>query len=202
MMRKTRTKIVYATMKLLTPGLYKRLRALSAIPDSIDYMPRPMIKYLAKLNRVGLVGAEVGVSYGANSVSIFETLNVKRLYAVDPYLPYLEKGVTNKVHLNFKETAVNSLLGKPVTWLILPSVDAANKVDELLDFVYIDANHAYDFVKADIEAWYPYVKVGGVIGGHDFDWNEDGVIKAVTEFANSKNIHLNIQYPDWWCLKE
>ena len=35
--------------------------------------------------------------------------------------------------------------------------------DESLDFVYIDANHAYDFVKEDIGLWYPKVKKGGIL---------------------------------------
>ena len=33
--------------------------------------------------------------------------------------------------------------------------------DDCFDFVYIDANHAYDFVIQDIELWYPKVKKGG-----------------------------------------
>jgi hypothetical protein len=48
--------------------------------------------------------------------------------------------------------------------------------DESLDVVYIDANHAYDFVKQDIELWYPKVKKGGYIGGHDYialEWYKD-----------------------------
>ena len=40
--------------------------------------------------------------------------------------------------------------------------------DESLDFVYIDANHAYDFVVQDIELWYPKVKPNGYLLGHDY----------------------------------
>ena len=48
--------------------------------------------------------------------------------------------------------------------------------DESLDFVYIDANHAYDFVKYDILNWLPKVKKGGYLMGHDYiamDWYND-----------------------------
>jgi cephalosporin hydroxylase len=48
--------------------------------------------------------------------------------------------------------------------------------DESLDFVYIDANHAYDFVVQDIELWYPKVKPNGYLLGHDYiamDWYKD-----------------------------
>jgi hypothetical protein len=53
--------------------------------------------------------------------------------------------------------------------------------DDSLDFVFIDGDHRYEFVKADIEAWVPKVKSGGIIAGHDYGWCSD-VRKAVHEF--------------------
>src|SRR5208282_1648215 len=50
-----------------------------------------------------------------------------------------------------------------------------------VDFVYIDADHAYASVKADIVAWYRKIKPKGFIGGHDFTYYQLGVPKAVTE---------------------
>jgi hypothetical protein len=47
--------------------------------------------------------------------------------------------------------------------------------DSSLDFIYIDANHSYDFVKEDLELWYPKVKPGGWVMGHDYlklDWEQ------------------------------
>lgn len=41
-------------------------------------------------------------------------------------------------------------------------------VDGSLDFVYIDATHQYDSVVTDLAAWWPKVKSGGILGGHDF----------------------------------
>jgi hypothetical protein len=48
--------------------------------------------------------------------------------------------------------------------------------DESLDFVYIDANHKYDAIKQDIELWFPKVRKGGIVSGHDYlkmDWYND-----------------------------
>lgn len=72
----------------------------------------------------------------------------------------------------------------------IPSVDAAKKFkDESLDFVFIDAGHEYDAVKEDILAWFPKVKPGGILAGHDLyptepTWGD--VHKVVEELFPNK----------------
>jgi cephalosporin hydroxylase len=78
----------------------------------------------------------------------------------------------------------------------MKSVDAAKLYeDNSLDFVFIDGSHEYEFVKEDIEAWYPKVKVGGYLGGHDYINHQMpsgafGVIQAVNEAFSSDRIEL------------
>jgi hypothetical protein len=89
--------------------------------------------------------------------------------------------------------------------------------DESLDFVYIDANHEYSYVVEDIKLWYPKVKKGGIVAGHDYldiDWYDDeysekdknkymwgdgqhfigvfGVNPAVDEFCRENNIEFSL----------
>lgn len=60
------------------------------------------------------------------------------------------------------------------------SPDAAGKFEDgSLAFVFIDASHDYASVAADIRAWLPKVKPGGVLAGHDFGMS--GVAHAVKE---------------------
>lgn len=74
------------------------------------------------------------------------------------------------------------------------SKDAAQQFnDEYFDFIYIDADHTYASVKEDIQAWWPKLKSGGLIGFHDYenvshDNVEFGVVKAVNEFILAQNI--------------
>lgn len=50
-----------------------------------------------------------------------------------------------------------------------------------LDIVFIDANHEYEAVKDDIEAWIPHVQPNGILCGHDYTPEFPGVQKAVQE---------------------
>ncbi len=65
------------------------------------------------------------------------------------------------------------------------SIEAAKQFDyegRQFDLVFIDADHSYEATKADIDAWLPLVRVGGVICGHDYGIARyPGVRKAVDE---------------------
>jgi hypothetical protein len=65
------------------------------------------------------------------------------------------------------------------------SINAAKMFDdEYFDFIYIDGDHSYEAVLADLLAWYPKLKKFGVMCGDDYGHiSGHGVIKAVTEFA-------------------
>lgn len=58
---------------------------------------------------------------------------------------------------------------------------AATYADNSLDLVLLDASHDYANVKADILAWFPKVKSGGVIAGDDYQNDFIGVVNAVNE---------------------
>lgn len=53
--------------------------------------------------------------------------------------------------------------------------------DNSVDFAFIDACHEYEFVKRDIETMLPKMKKGGIISGHDMNWQHPGVVQAVKE---------------------
>jgi beta-1,4-mannosyl-glycoprotein beta-1,4-N-acetylglucosaminyltransferase len=80
---------------------------------------------------------------------------------------------------------------KPVEGYFNPvrasSLDAAKQyADGSLDFVFIDAAHDYDNVKADILAWAPKVKSGGILSGHDYPFPD--VERAVSELIGPVNV--------------
>jgi predicted O-methyltransferase YrrM len=49
--------------------------------------------------------------------------------------------------------------------------------DEFFDLIFIDGDHAYEKVQRDIELYYPKLKTGGIMCGHDCEFlvNKDGI---------------------------
>jgi protein-tyrosine-phosphatase len=92
---------------------------------------------------------------------------------------------------NLFDEYLNNLKDCGVSDYVIPvrstSIDAAKQFDDnSIDFLHIDASHDYDNVLADISAWYPKVKPGGLITGDDYIW--DGVKQAVDEYFKDKTV--------------
>lgn len=86
------------------------------------------------------------------------------------------------------------------------SVDAAVDIaDSALDFVYIDGDHTYASVKTDLETYYRVVKSGGFLAGDDYGdsgWWEDGVSRAVDEFATPERCHAPETFSDQFLMRK
>ena len=76
--------------------------------------------------------------------------------------------------------------------------------DKEIDMVYIDADHSYEGVRKDLDAWIPHVKSGGIVSGHDYAKCKmfEGLIKAVDETVNDLGVELKT-YPEgsWLFIK-
>jgi hypothetical protein len=73
----------------------------------------------------------------------------------------------------------------------LTSQEAAKWHWHEFDIIFLDADHAYEAVAADIDAWLPHLAVDGIICGHDYGVEDfPGVKKAVLERFGS-NLGLN-----------
>lgn len=79
--------------------------------------------------------------------------------------------------------------------------------DESLDCAYIDANHAYEAVLDDMDAWWPKVRHGGVFGGHDYG-NDIGwphfcqVKSAVDRWVTEHKLTFTYsRCNSWWIVK-
>lgn len=73
--------------------------------------------------------------------------------------------------------------------------------DNSIDFLFLDAAHDYENVKADLEAWYPKVKPGCIFAGHDYPYWE-GVVRAVDEFCVERSYKVFLSEQSWGIKKK
>jgi len=146
-----------------------------------------------------LEGAEIGVHQATNARVMFDTIPNLKLHCVDCWKP-VEGRTRNKQRRYYRkakqvlEPEINNGQAHIIRkW----SLDAAKDFErESLDFVYIDANHNYDFVMQDIIQWSRKVRLGGIISGHDYHHIRPhcGVVEAVKNYTSFH--HLNYYYLD------
>lgn len=201
-----------------------------AIWDKPGELPRgwmkPAYKYIKDKLGDNLVGAAIGISFGYGEEYVLDTMSLKKFYMIDPYRHFDFSALTPELWEEQYQYAKNKFSSLPnVEFWRISSEEAAPRVaDGSLDFVYIDGNHFYPAVKQDIDLWWPKVKSGGVIGGHDYnpctrqlrkedletfriDYIHYGVVKAVNDFAEKNNLKINsavsncAEVFDWWIDK-
>jgi len=164
------------------------------------------------LNRRGLVGegAEIGVARGTFSEHLLEHWKGRRLYSIDPWAEFapgeyvdacdIDQGsmdesfaLTERRLARFGDrSAIRRETGQAA---------AAGFAPGTLDFVYIDARHNYEAVLEDLADWFPLVRSGGILAGHDYNDGDfaqgtHGVRRAVDEFFGARGLTPAHTYTD------
>jgi MMP 1-O-methyltransferase len=128
-----------------------------------------------------------------------------KFYSIDNFeasesAPFMLKMLEEMKTPLFKEYH-NNLIACGVAEFVNPIVsDSAsaseNFNDGAVSFCFIDADHAYEPVKKDLESWYPKMINGGLFAGHDYT-NAKGVKKAVDEFTEKHSLTLSFYRNSW-----
>lgn len=155
----------------------------------------------------GGIIAEIGVRNGEFSKEICEVCAPKELHLIDPWR-HFEQGYDDINNVSQGEQDQRYANARLITmdyecarFHRLTSEDAATRFEDgKFDWIYIDGNHAYEFVKRDLEMYAPKIKKGGFLCGHDFcDRPEaQGVMKAVNEFCAKGEWELKMVTTDVW----
>ena len=116
------------------------------------------------------VGAEIGVYKGAFTEK-FCKVGLK-MYAVDPWRAFKGQGrnQNRQERQDFLYGHTKRLLAPyDCTVIRKTSMDALEDFeDKSLDFVYIDGNHSFRYIAADIAEWSKKVRSKGIVSGHDY----------------------------------
>lgn len=136
--------------------------------------PEQVVGFLQLVNHVtarlgyGLHWVEVGGYYGESATLVAGFPQVERLDVIesnDTHVQALQKRFAkcNRVTIQHARSMEAAAAYKPRS----------------LNVVYIDATHSKEAVAADIEAWFPKIRIGGFICGHDYHAGFPGVMEAV-----------------------
>jgi hypothetical protein len=159
-----------------------------------------------KRSRLGIVfakagykiGAEVGVRKGKFTKILCEANPDLKMYCIDPWMPYGRAYYTKEKQDHLFEVCKKTL--EPYNAVIIrkTSMDAVRDFEyDSIDFVYIDANHEFDFVMEDIIHWSRRVRPGGIVACHDFHYGSNvDVFEAVTAYTRAHHID------PWYVTKE
>ena len=99
--------------------------------------------------------------------------------------------------LGCASTVVTAGVGPNVSFRVGLTTEVAKVWSEPIDFLYIDADHSYEGVLADLDAWVPHVRSGGLILGDDYgNAIYPGVAMAWEEFADCTRIPLTTYQSD------
>jgi len=148
------------------------------------------------------VGAEIGVWRGDFSARILRTVRPAKLHLIDPWAfqggePYREawyggklaadQNAMDRLHAGVVGRFAREIAAEVVEVHRCASTEAAGRFPVgYFDWVYVDGNHLYEVVRADLELYDPKLKAGGLLAGDDYGlpgWWQDGVTRAVDEFV-------------------
>lgn len=121
-----------------------------------------LVRYLPGAKRI----VEIGVYEGATTALLAEHADPDAvIYGIDPMFPgrlgicwgeVVAKHVTRKARSRGQVRFIRRL-----------SHEAANHINGMVDFIFIDGDHSIEGIRRDWETWAPRIKPGGIVALHD-----------------------------------
>jgi len=153
---------------------------------------------------------EIGTWEGQSIMFMAEKIkelkkNIK-LYGIDTFKGNVEHAehpdvVSDKVYEIYLKNI--EPLKEYITTIKGSSHDVYNQFeDESVDFLFMDGDHSYAAVRKDLQLWYPKVKKGGIISGHDYLWVDGRVKMAVDGFFLFTSVFSDPNMDCWWKEKK
>jgi predicted O-methyltransferase YrrM len=147
---------------------------------------------------------EIGTANGKTAGYLLNNNKDIKLYCVDPYIQYDNdaNGQKDKLIKN-KQLAQKCFSDDRCVHIEKLSSEAVNCFDDnVLDLVFIDGNHSYEYVFEDIKLWWKKIRSGGVLSGHDYCKNHRGVVEAVNRFVYENKFILRTDDSKMWYIKK
>lgn len=180
------------------------------------------------IDELGLkVGVELGVNEGTYSDFLLANSNLEKLYSIDSWnmdasqtmaAPYKLWTVRNN-EVEEAERKSRELLARHGARSVVIKANSFDAVDDFadgsVDFVFFDAGHRFSGFALDMIKWWPKIKTGGVLAGHDY-WRRYRyeVMDVANAFLFEHRLLMRLTWddknrdgkgyapPSFWAIKE
>ena len=168
------------------------------------------------LPRNGL-GAEIGVFKGNYSEVLYQKSKPEKMFLVDPWVNSadethadsiyaLGKADMDEIYDKVAKRFAKQVRQDRMVLCRMTSTEFFSQVeDESFDWVYVDGDHNYDAVRADIFSAYQKVKAGGFIAIDDYEdgrWWGRGVIDATHDLLASHDVIIVLAFDNQILLQK
>ena len=184
-----------------------KIPIISPSPDLLSRFE--LLRYLPK----GGIVVEIGVERGDFSAAILKYTDPKKLYLIDCWEHQSEDIYPANANLSDAEHQRNLEYVKSrfkndsrVEIIKAYSLEVSKLFeDKFFDWIYLDANHSYESIKKDLNAWYSKIKSGGLFVGHGYTshllYSSFGVVQALNEFMKMHKLEMmyltNETFANW-----
>ena len=150
-----------------------------------------------------VIGVETGVFSGALCSTMMPMYPNLFLYGVDPYREFsMRQSWPQERWDELHDLVINMMKPWANRWTLIrkPALEAVSDLPDNLDFVYLDDDHSYEALSAEIPVYEQKVRKGGILSGHDYNMAYPGVIKAVNDYAAAYHrlLWINWDVDMWW----
>lgn len=135
----------------------------------------------------GGIYVELGTFLGGNLARCIDHINSEciEFYAIDNWL-FQNISDTSNISGSYLQAFLDGMGDRKFKHIVSDSTKASEQFkDGCIDILFIDDDHNYPKVRANIKAWLPKVKSGGLICGHDYP--DSGVKSAVNHELGNVN---------------
>ncbi len=151
-----------------------------------------LIRYAFNIPKNGKI-LEIGSGFGGSLVAMFISSLKKEptFTSIDPFFDLEGNPNANAFYSKFKEAIESFKI--PINHIAAPSSEVVDMIqDGSQDIVYIDGDHSYEAVMQDLNNYFPKVKQGGHLLGHDYNMDIISVKQAVDTFCVENKLELSI----------
>lgn len=177
----------------------------------------------------GSILIECGAFWGKSAVYLAEAAKLAdkqlKVYCIDPWSAnptnnpgmfdpahgaagHIEPVVHAQHHNSLFETFAyfvecTGLSPDPLRVMRMESLEAAAMFENVgrIHFVFLDDDHSYEYVIQELRVWTPLIRAGGMIAGHDFTQEFNGVIKATAEYFGELEKEVSVECGRSWVVR-